>query len=288
MAGGVLLGGAHVDEVDRRLVAPRHHTLQGRNVEIPNAVLRRQLDGIGFSGRDTRRRRLGQLHAIGAGLELVPGEHPSRRPVLQPEHLRDPHALEHAGADDAARAPGAVHDDRRIAIDVLGDVGDAQRQLAPGHAAAAGDTEAPELFGGARIEDDELLALLDARREILALDLRDVVNHLDLLAEVLARDVHPPLGLEPVGDPAVDPAVEHRHLAVAQTLQGSRREPSAPAVVVAHDDRRAFEGHGLRHQGFELPPRDQARAGDVATVVLAGFPDVDERERFLALEQALE
>jgi hypothetical protein len=170
----------------------------------------------------------------------------------------------------------------------LGDVGDAQRQLAPGHAAAAGDTEAPELFGGTRIEDDELLALLDARREILALDLRDVVNHLDLLAEVLAGDVHPPLGLEPVGDPAVDPAVEHRHLAVAQTLQRSRREPSAPAVVVAHDDWRALEGHRLRHQGLELPPRDQARAGDVATVVLAGFPDVDERERFLALEQALE
>src|SRR4029450_12808688 len=160
------------------------------------------------------------------------------------------------------------HDDRRVLVDVFGDVRDAPRQLAAGYAAAARDAKPPELFRRARIEDDELLAVLDARREILALDLGHVVDHFDLLAEVLARDVHAPLGLESVVDPALDPAVEHGDLAIAQALERARREPGAAAVVVTHHDRRALEGHGLRQLEFQLPARDQARAGNVAAVVL--------------------
>ena len=288
MTGGVFLGGPHVDQIDRRLVAARHHALQGWDVEIADAVFSGQLGGVGFGRSDSRRRRLGKLHAIGAGLELVPGEHPAGGSVLQAVYPGNPHALQDPGADDAARASRAIHDDGRVLVDIPGDVGDAQRQLAPGHAAAAGDAEAPELLGRARIEDDELLALLDARREVLALDLGHVVDHLDLLAEVLARNVHPPLGLESVRDPAVDSAVEHRDLAIAHALQGSRGEPGAPAVVVTHHDGRALEGHRLRRLKLQLPARDQARAGDVATVVLAGLPDVDQGERLLAREQTLE
>ena len=115
-----------------------------------------------------------------------------------------------------------------------------------------------------------------------------MVHHLDLLAEVLAGNVHPPLGLESIGDPAIDPAVEHGHLPIAHPFEGRRREARAPAVVVAHHDRRSLERHGLRQLELELAPCDQARARNVAAVVLAGLPDVDQGERLLALEQALE
>jgi hypothetical protein len=112
----------------------------------------------------------------------------------------------------------------------------------PGTLRPPGMQKAPELLRRARVEDDELLAILDALREVLALDLGHVVHDLDLLAEVLARHVHAPLGLEPVGNPAIDAAVEHRHLTIAQALERRRGEPGAPAVVVAHDDRRALKG----------------------------------------------
>ena len=178
----------------------------------------------------------------------MPGEDPAGGAVLQAVHPGNPHALQHTRADDAARASGAVHDDGRVRVDVAGDVGDAQSQLAAGYAAAAGDAEATELLGRTRIENDELLAALDALRKILGLALGNVVDDLHLLAEVLAGDVHAPLGRKPVGDPAVDAAVEHRDLAVAQPLERARRERRAPPVVVAHDDRRALEGHRLRHR----------------------------------------
>src|SRR4249920_2533534 len=65
----------------------------------------------------------------------------------------------------------------------------------------------------------------------------EVVHH---VPEVEAKD-HAPFGLESIGDPAVDAAVEHRDLAVAQPIERARRERRAPPVVVAHDDRRALE-----------------------------------------------
>src|SRR5206468_100830 len=133
-----------------------------------------------------------------------------------------------------ARAAGTVHDDGRVLVEVLGDVGDPQRQLASGHATAAGDAEAAELLGRARVENDQLLALLDARRQLLRLDLGDVVDHLDLLPEILARYVHSPLGGETVGDPSIDPALEEGHPAVAHALDGGGREPGPSPVVVAH------------------------------------------------------
>src|SRR4029453_9857097 len=122
------------------------------------------------SGRSVKR------DPLGARLELVPGEDPTGGAVLQAVDPGNPHALQNPSADDAAGAPGAVHDDGRVPVDVSGDVGDAQGQLAAGHAAAAGDAEAPELLGRAGIEDDELLAALDAHGQILRLDLGDMVD----------------------------------------------------------------------------------------------------------------
>src|SRR5262249_31159617 len=235
-----------------------------------------------------RGRGLGKLDAVGPGLELVPGEDPAGGAVLEAVDPRNSHALQHPRTDDAARAPGAVHDDGRVPVDVFSDVRDAQGQLAAGHAATARDAEATKLLGRARVENNELLAVLDAHGQILGLDLGDVVDDFNFLAEVLAGNVHAPLGRQPVGDPAVDAAVEHRDLAIAEPLQRARRERGPSPVVVAHDDRRALEGPGLRHRRFELAAGDQARAWDVAAVVLARLPDVDQGERGLAFEQALE
>src|SRR5262249_14888874 len=99
--------------------------------------------------------------------------------------------------------------------------------------APAGDAEATELLGRTRVENDELLAALEPRGQILRLHLGDVVHNLHLLAEVLARNVHAPLGRQPLGDPAVDAAVEHRDLAVAQTPQRARggRGPAAGGLA---------------------------------------------------------
>src|SRR5262249_39345410 len=59
-------------------------------------------------------------------------------------------------------------------------------------------------------------------------------------------------------------------------------------IVVAEDDRGARMRHGVAQQKFELTPRHRARARDVAAVVLAGLPDVDQRKRCAALEKVLE
>src|SRR6202008_1363410 len=104
------------------------------------------------------------------------------------QDVGEAHALEHAGADDAAGAPGAVDDDGGVRGQIAGEVGDAQGQLAARHAAPAGDAEAAELLGGAAVEDQELLARAQALGQLAGLDLRDVGGDLDLLAEVLAGD----------------------------------------------------------------------------------------------------
>src|SRR5205085_1573585 len=91
------------------------------------------------------------------------------------------------------------------------------RELSARHVAAGGNAEAPELLRCAAVEDDELLSLAHSLGELLRLDLGDVVHRLDLLAEVLARDVAAPLRGEAVGHPAIDAAVE-------QCLEGFGRD----------------------------------------------------------------
>src|SRR5206468_13016064 len=109
-----------------------------------------------------------------------------------------------------------------------------------------------------------------------------------LLAEVLAGHVGPPLGGKPVGYPAVDPAIEHGRVAVTHSLHGGRRELRAPSIVITQDDGGARERHGVPHQELQLPSRDRTGARNMAAVVLARFPDVDQGERRATLEETLE
>ena len=180
----------------------------------------------------TEQDRRDALQYYRAGQELMSGEQPASGPVLQAEDVGNAHALQNAGADDAARTSRTVDDDRRVLVEIPGDVGDAESELAARHAAAGGDAEAPELLGGAAVEDDELLALLHPLGEILRLDLGNVVHRLDLLTEILARHVASPLRGEPVGHPAIDAAVEHRHVTVPHALRRGRGKPGAASVVV--------------------------------------------------------
>ena len=125
MTRGVLLLRAYVDEIHGLFLAAVHHAHQARHVQKRHAVLGRQSRRIRFGRRHPLGRGLGKLHPIGTAFELMAGQQPTRGPVLQPVDVRHAHALQRPRADDAARAACAVHDDRRVLLEVLRDVGDA-------------------------------------------------------------------------------------------------------------------------------------------------------------------
>ena len=71
------------------------------------------------------------------------------------------------------------------------DVGDAESQLSAGHAASAGNAGAPIFVGRPRVEDDQLITALDARMQVVGVNLGDVMHHLNPLAKVLAGTLTP-------------------------------------------------------------------------------------------------
>src|SRR5262249_12793239 len=158
------------------------------------------------------------------------------------------------------------HDGRARAL--AGDVVDPQRQLAPRRAAATGDAEAPVLLRRARVEDHERVAAALPARELLGVDGRDMVDHLDLLTEVLAGRVHAPAGGRFGARPGVDAAPQPGAPRVAHALEGGGGQRGAPPVVVADDDLHTAERHEPTHAVLEQPPRHGAGAGDVRQVVL--------------------
>src|SRR5207247_2053913 len=121
--------------------------------------------------------------------------------------------------------------------------------------------------------------------QLLGVDGGDVVPDLDLLAEVLARDVHPPLGDAILAGPAIDAALEDGHATVAHPLEraGGQRRP--PSRVVTHHDLHAPERDEPSGPRLELAAGDRRGARNVGEVVLAGLAHIDQRERRARLEQ---
>ena len=228
---------------------------------------------------------LGQVNPVGARLQLEACQHPTRGAVLQPQNVLPAHALQHPGANDAAGATGAVDDDGSVGVQVGGDVGDAQGQLAAGDAAAPGDAEPAVLLRGAGVQDNQLVAPFDAGVKFRGVYFRDVVDHLDLFAKVLAGYVDAPLGGVVQAGPAVDAAFKNGNVGVAQSLQGGRGQVGPAAIIVANYE----VGAAVRGRGgdakLQLSSGNQGRPGDVAAVVFASLPNVDQGKGLDAFHQ---
>src|SRR4029453_7357646 len=112
--------------------------------------------------------------------------------------------------------------------------------------------------------------------------------HLNLLAEVLAGDVDPPLRGIASRAPPVDAALQHGDPPKPHPLESGRGEGGAAAVVVAPDHLGARERHEARHAVLELATRHEARPGNVRVVVLARLAHVDEGAGALRVEQGFE
>ena len=134
----------------------------------------------------------------------------------------------------------------------------------------------PVFLGGAGVEDNQLVAPFDAFVEVFGTDFRYVVHRLQLFAEVLAGHVHPPFGGVVPAGPAVDAALQHGDVDVAETFQRGCGQRGAAAVVVANDDGDAFGRHRRLDDVFDAPPGYQAGARDVRAVVFSRLPDVNE------------
>ncbi len=157
-----------------------------------------------------------------------------------------------------------------------------------GAAAAAGNGGPSVLLRRTRVEEDDLLPPLLESVQLLRVHLGHLVHDLDLLAEVLAGDVHPPLRRMAVRRPPVDAAFEHGHPAKSHPLEGGGGEGCPPAIVVADDHPGARERHETRHPVLELAAGHEACAGNMRIVVLARLAHVDEGAGALRVEQRFE
>ena len=285
VAAGVLGCRPHVDEIKGFLLPPGHHRPQSRDVQEPDAVFFGQAGRIRFRSRKPCGRRLGQFQPVGAGFQLIPGQKPSGRAVFQAVDVGQPHPLQQAGSDNAAGAPGAVHNDRGIRLQSLDDVGNAQGQFAAGNTAPAGNAKALVLFGRAGVENVQLVPPRHARLQVGRLDLRHVMHHFHLFPEILAGHVGAPLGGLVVAHPAVDAPLQDSHVAVPHAFQRGGCQRRAAPIVVAHHHTGARKRHRLRHVKFELPARQQAHPWNVRAVVFARLSDVDAGRRRIACQK---
>ena len=117
------------------------------------------------------------------------------------------------GANDRARASGAIHHDPRLGIGR--DRADADRQFAVRAADAARNVHLLVFGERAAVDDHHIIAALDHRIELGRSDARGMQLVLDDLAERLARYIDAGEQLEAGVVPALGAAIENVNLAVA-------------------------------------------------------------------------
>ena len=112
-------------------------------------------------------RRAGIEPLGAAAVAAQAGEFPAHRAVAQRHHLvGDAGAPQALGAQDAARAAGAVHHHQRLRIGH--DVADAIRQFAARHADAGGDRHAREFLVRAAVQHHHVAAGVDPLLQLAA------------------------------------------------------------------------------------------------------------------------
>ena len=222
MAGGVLFGRADIDEIDALAAAARGKLVQAGNVQEADAVLGGAAVGISFGGGAAGVGHRGQRVPVGAGFQFVAGQHPAGSAVFQPDDFPiQPHPLQNPRADDAARTAGAVDDHGSIGVQVGGNIGNAERQLAAGHTAPAGDAKAAVFLRRPRVQYHHFVAPFHTGAQFNGVNLRHIMDDFHLFAEIFTGNIHAPLGGMVQAHPAVDAPLQPGDVGVAH-CGGSR------------------------------------------------------------------
>ncbi|MEZ5261771.1 MAG: hypothetical protein R2755_08340 [Acidimicrobiales bacterium] len=187
VAGGVLLGGAHVEQERgaRRVGQPGLH---GGVVDRADAEPLHDPVPGGGGGGQTGGGGVGGVGGLAVG-EREPGQLPAHRAVLQrQDRVGDAGVAQRLGADDRAGAAGAVHHHGGVGIG--GDVVVPVHQLGTRAVNTAGYGHAAELPHRAGVQDDQPLPGGLAGGEVGG-GMGGVLALLDPLAERLGWDVDP-------------------------------------------------------------------------------------------------
>src|SRR5262245_66505353 len=102
---------------------------------------------------------------------------------------------------------------------MLDQLGDAQHQLASGHAHGSGNAPAVVLLGSPRVDDDQILAGVDALLQLVGPDLWGLVGVKHLLAEDLALDIEALHHGAPPRAPTLKPTLEDARVRVTHGSQ---------------------------------------------------------------------
>ena len=250
MAGLEFLRRAHIEQIEgaragfglpllhRRLVGEGH-------IEAPGDRRRPVL-----RDRHGVRRRLG-AEAGGAVLAGETGQFPAHGAVLQGRDLVGNAGVDQAlGADDAARAAGAVDDDQRFRVGR--DLVDPVDQFGTGHVDAARNVHAPVFLDGPAVQDHHVPARPNGLVQCLGRQAGRVVGVLDEFAERLGRHVDAGIELVAGFGPRRRPAFEDADIAVAEGVQHLHRfAGDAGRAVVAKHDPHASARHEVQDLQFE-------------------------------------
>ena len=226
----------------------------------------------------------GGRRIVAAARQFEPGQFPAHRAVFERhDRVREPGIAQRLGADDAARAPGAVDDDE--ALWRLQPVGHAIDQLGARAVERAGDAHVAEFGQGPAVDDQHLLAGIEPPLQLGGGDMRRLAAMLDELAKRLARHVDPGEQLGPGSAPAARPARHDREIAIAHRGKsgggafGEILPIQCARAAIQDDDPRGFARHQLADH--QLKPGERHRIGEKRVALLgedALFADIDERD----------
>ena len=220
-------------------------------------------------------------------LESVAGEVPTHGAVAQSDHaILDACVDQGLGADNAARAPGAIDDHQSIRgwREVVNTVG----ELCTGNADAVGNVAGVVLDHGATVEDHHILVLVHHLFQLVGGHRRRLVLELDILSERLAGDVDAAEYFQPCCPPGFDTAIEHTDILIVEGQKSLRGALCEPFTAVANDDlRRSARNHDVGEK-LQAAERHAARVKNVCLTEAQLFACIQQRDLTLALEQLVE
>ncbi|MQM39700.1 hypothetical protein KBTX_03731 [wastewater metagenome] len=190
------------------------------------------------------------------------------------------------GADDPAGAPGAVDHDGGIRV--RDQRFQAHGQLHVGAAACPGDAHAPVFRRRPRVEEMEALAVADTGGKLRRVDHRRVPAHLHQLAEGLARHVDAGELAVAGAAPGAQPPFQSEHPPIAERPRPAHGEPGRGAALIGDHQRHTGVGDEPGQIELEAAVGQRHRPEGVAQAELAGFADVQQRQRLAGVESGLE
>ena len=170
--------------------------------------------------------------------QVKSGQHPTHGAVAQRAHVGQTQAAQRRGADDTARAPGTIYDNRRAFAAVL----PPNESIAAGHVVAAGNAKAAVLLRRAHIEDHQI-----ARRALAALSTPQATISgtcafmMDFFTECFARHIDAADGFMALPLPCGhEHRCEHGNVCVAQLAKVRAANAARSHAIVISKARRDF------------------------------------------------